>query len=96
MEPNEKYIDGFVVASMDSRTEWGDTEDDFVKKRVLVSADKNDIGDWELVARIEIEVKGVILLNHEREIYRIPFPPNRFFLREMLLLIRKYPKFFQG
>lgn len=92
MEPVRKYVKGVVVRSMDSRREWQDSDADFLKKKIFVRAEKNEIGDWELVATLEIETVNEV--QNGGEIYRLPFPEERGVLRKVLLLIRQYPKFF--
>jgi len=88
---------------MNSVEEWDDDPKDSIIKRLFVKAIKNEIGEWELVACIEIEVisvnddgidKGFIALGHGAEVYRVPFPFNPKFRKELIRSFIKFPKFF--
>lgn len=87
------YVRGFAIAQMDSRTEWEDSEDDYILKQLLVQAEQNDIEDWELVACVQVEtVSG---LEAPVEVYRMPFPSDSRVRIALLREMRDHPKFFE-
>jgi hypothetical protein len=95
-----RYLAGFVLAEMDSREDFGDSENDYLIKRlfVQVEVDEQDITESpELVAFIEVEtsengvneiVMGVV------DIYRMPFPHDLNVRKHILRMMKSHPKFF--
>lgn len=100
--PNRRYLDGIVIGSMDSRKEWGNSDDDHVVKLLVVFAKEvmEIRGCFDLVAVVEVEVISIEDGNDERflvpgkEVYRMPFPADVSFRKAALRLIRQYPKYF--
>lgn len=91
MVPN-LYVKGFAIAKMDSRKEWSDPGDDYIVKRLFVGAQRNKIGDWELVAHIEVET--ITALEMPVEVYRMPFLSDFHVRVAMLKEMKNNPKFF--
>ncbi len=89
-----RYQDGLVVAQMDSRTTWGNTDEDYLTKRLVVATRKNAVGSYELVGFVEVELcdneegEGYIDLPNI-EVYKTPFPYN---LAERKKIIRSWAK----
>jgi len=98
----KKYLRGFCIAVMKSVEGFLDSKEDCVRKRLFVKAEENDVGDFELVAYIEVEVIGItkegtdegFIHGYEVEVYRIPFPSDRTVRRTIIRMIREHPKFF--
>lgn len=96
-----KYLKGVVAAKMDGRKDFLDTEHDYVRKKLIIVAEKCHEVEWNLIAYIEVEIFNIGidgqdygLLEPPVEAYRIPFPENRQTLAKIISLLRKYPRFY--
>lgn len=106
----ERYLtSGHVVDVMDSRVEWGNTEEDHIIKRIVLYARNGEIACKEdkpeaivLVVMGECDVlndnpaiPGEKYITDTRvEFFRIPFPYDPKVRRAIIASIRKYPSLF--
>lgn len=79
-----RYEEGFIVGQMDTRKEWGDTDSDYLIKRLIISASPAcESGEKrDLVLHCEVEVCGIgdkedeFYIEIPIEVFRIPFPSD--------------------
>lgn len=99
-----RYLEGLVISQWDSR-EIGNSNEDYVIKRLVVSATKAgrvDLAhdDMELVANVEVEVfaiedgKDEGYFDTPAEVYRMPFPYDVYLRKQILRLMGNQPKMF--
>ena len=95
-----RYQCGLMLLEYNTHTEGTDGADDHVVKTLFVKAVQDQIGNWELVAMVEVEVISIEDGNDEGElypgieVYRMPFPFELRTRLALLRLIRSAPKFF--
>lgn len=98
-----RYLsEGLVIASMDSRVDFGNSNKDYLIKRLVVFADCiEETKEFELVCSIEVEVVSIDdggngHIEPPVPVYRIPFPYETTFRKALLRLFAEHPKFFLG
>lgn len=97
-KPGSRYRDGFVLASMDSRQEWGDTDLDYVIKRINVLT-KVDRATEQLLLLVWVEVEVCSFespsavddgfIDAGREVLSVPFPYQAGLRKQLLRNLNK-------
>lgn len=101
--PPKRYLNGFVIAQMDSQEDFGDSPKDKLIKRLSVQAVENDIGEYELVACIEVEIISIDANDKDHgvfetpvEVYRMPFFYDPTVRKIIVRTIRVHEKYFKA